>query len=105
MVLAPTKARVPGSTPTCAHLGPIKPDFLFVSRRWEALGALQTQPAQPEVVTTKTVRTRYLSLPGRLALSGRRSYLHLPTNWPWAGRFISMLERLAMLDVPVLAPM
>ncbi len=63
------------------------------------------QPAQPEVVTTKTVRTRYLSLPGRLASSGRRSYLHLPTNWPWAGRFISMLERLAMLDVPVLAPM
>jgi Transposase DDE domain group 1 len=63
------------------------------------------QPAQPEVVTTKTVRTRYLSLPGRLASSGRRSYLHLPTNWPWAGRFISMLERLAMLDVPALAPM
>ena len=60
---------------------------------------------EPETLTTKTVRTRYLCLPGRLATSGRRTYLHLPTNWPWAERFLSMLERIASLSVPALAPM
>jgi hypothetical protein len=35
----------------------------------------------PEIVTTKTIRMRYISLPGRLASSGRRRSLHLPTYW------------------------
>ena len=61
--------------------------------------------AQPEMLTTKTIRTRYLCLPGRLASSGRRRLLHLPTNWPWADRFLSMLERIGSLSIPARAPM
>lgn len=63
------------------------------------------KPAEAEAVTTKTVRTRFLCLPGRLASSGRSRHLHLPTNWPWADQFLSMLERLALLDVAALALM
>ena len=46
-----------------------------------------------ELVTTKTLRRRHLSLPGRITSSGRRSTLHLPARWPWAPRFIAALER------------
>jgi hypothetical protein len=35
------------------------------------------------LITTKTLRTRYLDLPGRLTRSARRWHLHLPTRWPW----------------------
>jgi hypothetical protein len=44
------------------------------------------------LITTKTLRTRYLDLPGRLTRSARRWHLHLPTRWPWAQRFLLALE-------------
>jgi hypothetical protein len=31
-----------------------------------------------------TLRTRILNIPARIATTGRRSLLHLPTHWPWA---------------------
>ena len=31
-----------------------------------------------------TVRTRILNIPARIATTGRRLVLHLPTHWPWA---------------------
>jgi hypothetical protein len=31
-----------------------------------------------------TLRTRLLSIPARIAATGRRIVLHLPTHWPWA---------------------
>jgi Transposase DDE domain group 1 len=34
------------------------------------------------LMTTKTLRTRYLDLPGRLTRSARKLHLHLPTRWP-----------------------
>ena len=41
--------------------------------------------------TTATIRRQLIALPARLASSGRRLVLHLPTNWPWqdswAGHF------------------
>ncbi|WP_278258219.1 transposase [Nocardioides convexus] len=31
-----------------------------------------------------TVRTRLINIPARIATTGRRLVLHLPTRWPWA---------------------
>ena len=33
--------------------------------------------------TTSTLRARLVTVPARLARSGRRLVLHLPSNWPW----------------------
>jgi hypothetical protein len=53
------------------------------------------------LITTKTLPTRYLALPGRLTRSARRLHLHLPTRWPWAGRFLLALDRLRCVPFPV----
>ena len=39
------------------------------------------------LITHKTLRRRYLRMPGRLTRSGRQPTLHLPTRWPWAEQF------------------
>jgi Transposase DDE domain group 1 len=52
------------------------------------------------LTTTKTVRTRYLDLPGRLTRSARRWHLHLPTRWPWAREFLLALDRLRCVPLP-----
>jgi hypothetical protein len=52
------------------------------------------------LITTKTLRTRYLALPGRLTRSARRLHLHLPTRWPWAPRFLLALDRLRCVPFP-----
>ena len=52
------------------------------------------------LITTKTLRTRYLDLPGRLTHSARRWHLHLPTRWPWAPRFLLALDRLRCMPFP-----
>ena len=33
--------------------------------------------------TTGTVRRTLINVPARIATSGRRLTVHLPTNWPW----------------------
>jgi hypothetical protein len=53
------------------------------------------------IVTTRTVRRRFLGLPGRLTRSARRVTLHLPARWPWAEEFDTALARLRA--VPLLA--
>jgi hypothetical protein len=52
------------------------------------------------LITTKTLRTRYLDLPGRLTRSARRLHLHLPTRWPWAREFLGALDRLRCVPFP-----
>jgi Transposase DDE domain group 1 len=52
------------------------------------------------LITTKTLRTRYLDLPGRLTRSARRYHLHLPTRWPWAREFLLGLDRLRCVPFP-----
>jgi hypothetical protein len=52
------------------------------------------------LITTKTLRVRYLDLPGRLTRSARRWHLHLPTRWPWARRFLLALDRLRCVPFP-----
>jgi len=46
------------------------------------------------IVTTKTLRRRLFSLPGRLTRSARRVTLHLPARWPWAIGWTTALARL-----------
>jgi hypothetical protein len=45
-------------------------------------------------VVTKTIRRRYFTASGRLTRSARRSTLHLPQRWPWAGQFATALLNL-----------
>ncbi|HEX9312951.1 MAG TPA: IS1380 family transposase, partial [Actinomycetota bacterium] len=65
--------------------------------RWVAILGLEIE----ELVVAKTVRRRFLTLPGRLTRSARRFRLHLPARWPWRDQFTSALHRLRAL--PLLA--
>ncbi len=47
-----------------------------------AAGSLAT--AMHAKATTATLRAQLINVPARVATSGRRTTLHLPTNWPWA---------------------
>jgi hypothetical protein len=52
------------------------------------------------LITTKTLHTRYLNLPGRLTRSARKLHLHLPRRWPWACEFLLALDRLRCVPFP-----
>jgi Transposase DDE domain group 1 len=45
-------------------------------------------------MTTKTLRTRLLDLPGRMTTSGGQCTLHLPEGWPWERQFNTVLANL-----------
>jgi hypothetical protein len=51
------------------------------------------------IVTTKTLRRRFLAIPGRLTRSARRVALHLPRHWPWAEAFRLALVRLRAIPI------
>jgi hypothetical protein len=55
------------------------------------------------LVTTPTLRSRHLAMPGRLVRHARQLCLHLGARWPWARQFDERLERLRSL--PAVAPM
>jgi hypothetical protein len=61
--------------------------------RW--LGSLGLHIHGPLVA--KTIRRRFLSLPGRITRRARRRRLHLPTNWPWAEQWTACFDRLCAL--------
>ncbi len=44
--------------------------------------------------TTGTIRRKLIHLPARIARSGRRLKLHLPTGWPWQSAFTQLDLRL-----------
>ena len=52
-------------------------------------------------MTTKTLRTRMLNMPGRMTTSGGRRTLHLPRAWPWEDQFNTILNRLRSIPRPV----
>lgn len=53
-------------------------------------------------VYTRTVRTRFLSVPGRLVSRSGRPTLRTPLEWPWADAFSHALDILrALPPVPV----
>ena len=53
-----------------------------------------------QVVTTKTLRRRFFSIPERLTRSARRLTLHLPQRWPWEIQFSRALARLRAIPLP-----
>ncbi len=63
--------------------------------RWAARIGLGEQ-----IVTTKTLRRRFFSLPGRITRKARRLTLHLPQDWPWQNQFCSALAKLRALPLP-----
>lgn len=63
--------------------------------RWTTLIGLPNSTVR----TSRTVRRRLLSLPGRLTTSGRQWTLHLPSRWPWQHDFIRALARIRALPV------
>jgi len=50
-------------------------------------------------IVAQTLRRRYLTLPGRITRSARRSTLHLPAHWPWRERFTQALARLRAMPL------
>lgn len=58
--------------------------------RWVARIGLGGQ----QIVTHKTLRRRYLTLPGRVTRSAGKTTLHLPARWPWRDAFTTMLDNL-----------
>ena len=63
--------------------------------RWTARIGLGEQ-----IVTVKTLRSRFFSLAGRLTRSARRLTLHLPQRWPWEAQLSRALARLRALPLP-----
>jgi hypothetical protein len=63
--------------------------------RWVgALGLAITGP-----LVAKSIRRRFLALPGRITRSARRRRLHLPTGWPWAEQWAACFQRLCALRI------
>ena len=63
--------------------------------RWTAaLGEIRDDD---QLVVARTIRTRYVSIPGRLVNRAGRPTLRLPTRWPWADTFTKALDKLRLL--------
>ena len=53
----------------------------------------------PGIVTTKTLRRRFLGIVGRLTRSARQVTVHLPEHWPWSEAFQLALARLRAIPI------
>jgi hypothetical protein len=56
------------------------------------------------LITTPTLRTRHLAMPGRMGHHARQLILHLPARWPWKQQFEAALERLRSLPAAAVMP-
>jgi len=50
-------------------------------------------------VVAKTIRRKFIAVPGRLTRRSRRTHLHLPTAWPWATEWSACFDRLRALPL------
>jgi hypothetical protein len=50
-------------------------------------------------IVAKTIRRRFLTLPGRLTHSARKRILHLPRHWPWREAFETAVDRLRLVPM------
>ena len=50
-------------------------------------------------VVAKTIRRKFIAVPGRLTRRSRRTRLHLPTHWPWAAEWTACFDRLRALSL------
>jgi len=62
--------------------------------RW--VGALGLEMTGPLVA--KTIRRKFITLPGRLTSHSRTRQLHLPSRWPWAAQWHQCFARLVKLQ-------
>ena len=68
--------------------------------RWTAM--LGEITPEEQLVVARTIRTKFLSVPGRLVTPGGRPTLRAPLEWPWARAFERALDLLRTLPpVPV----
>jgi hypothetical protein len=63
--------------------------------RWTAI--LGDVRVNDELTVARTMRTRLISLPGRLVNRAGRPTLRLPQRWPWANTFTTALTALRLL--------
>ena len=63
--------------------------------RWTAI--LGNVRVDDELTVARTMRTRLISLPGRLVNHAGRLVLRLPERWPWANTFTTALDALRLL--------
>ena len=63
--------------------------------RWTAI--LGEVRVNDELTVARTMRTRLISLPGRLVNRAGRPTLRLPQRWPWADTFTTALDALRLL--------
>ena len=50
-------------------------------------------------VVAKTIRRKYIAVPGRLTHRSRQHQLHLPMHWPWATAWVECFDRLRSLSL------
>lgn len=58
--------------------------------RWTTLIGLP----DAAIPTSRTLRRRLLSIPGRITRTAWQVTLRMPARWPWATQFLTALERL-----------
>ena len=63
--------------------------------RW----TIQIGTAHAGPITGDTIRRTLIATPGRLSHSARRYTLHLPTRWPWADTFTTILDQLRTVNL------
>ena len=64
--------------------------------RWTAIAGKVRVDNQ--LIVARTLRTRLLTIPGRLVNRSGRATLRMPTNWPWAHAFTAALDTLRTLQ-------
>lgn len=62
-------------------------------QRWTAVIGLGDR----RILRHRTIRNRYLAIPGRVIRHARRVRLRLPANWPWRDRFLQALTTIRAL--------
>jgi hypothetical protein len=81
----------------------------FANTVWTVIAAIahnlarwtQTLAINGTVRTSRTLRRRLSTIPGRLVTSVRQVTLRMPARWPWATTFLAALERLRAIPPPV----
>ena len=63
--------------------------------RWTT--ALGNARVENQLVVARTVRTRLLTIAGRLVNRAGQPTLRMPTHWPWGNAFITALTALRAL--------
>ena len=67
-------------------------------RRLLAVSGTGNVRVDKQFIVARTVRTRLLTIAGRLVNRSGRPTLRIPTNWPWANAFTAALHAIRGLE-------